>query len=92
MPSVRFFGLVILEWNERINAREVQDLLQCWNCKKKIITTITSEDTLEIAEALVDGYLDAAELSDDAARVEALQRLAETAISRLAWLRSLAAH
>jgi hypothetical protein len=60
--------------------------------QEKNLTTITSEDSLEIAEPLVDGYLDAAERSDDAARVEALQRLAETAISRLAWLRSLAAH
>ncbi|WP_454633720.1 ferritin-like domain-containing protein [Bradyrhizobium cenepequi] len=49
------------------------------------------KDSLEIAEALVDGYLDGAERSDDAPRVETLQRLAEKAISRLAWLRSLAA-
>lgn len=45
---------------------------------------------LEIAEALVDGYLDAAERSNDAAHLESLQQLAERAISRLAWLRSLA--
>jgi len=44
---------------------------------------------LEIAEALVDGYLDAAERSSDAAHLESLQQLAERAISRLAWLRSL---
>lgn len=46
---------------------------------------------LEIAEALVDGYLDGAERSNDAAQLESLQHLAECAISRLAWLRSLAA-
>jgi len=46
---------------------------------------------LEIAEALVDGYLDGAERSSDAAHLEGLQHLAERAISRLAWLRSLAA-
>ncbi|TQF28919.1 ferritin family protein [Bradyrhizobium sp. UNPA324] len=45
---------------------------------------------LEIAEALVDGYLDGAERSTDAADLERLQQLAERAISRLAWLRSLA--
>jgi rubrerythrin len=45
---------------------------------------------LEIAEALVDGYLDGAERSSDAADLEHLQQLAERAISRLAWLRSLA--
>ncbi|MEY9184824.1 rubrerythrin [Bradyrhizobium sp. USDA 326] len=44
---------------------------------------------LEIAEALVDGYLDGAERSSDAAHLERLQQLAERAISRLAWLRSL---
>jgi hypothetical protein len=37
-------GLVSLEWDERINAREVQDLWQCWNCKNKFITTVTSEE------------------------------------------------
>ncbi|MBR0779876.1 ferritin-like domain-containing protein [Bradyrhizobium iriomotense] len=46
---------------------------------------------LEIAELLVDGYLDGADRSTDADRVEVLQRLAERAISRLAWLRSLTA-
>ncbi|SFN13041.1 Rubrerythrin [Bradyrhizobium sp. Rc3b] len=46
---------------------------------------------LEIAEALVDGYLDGAERSSDAAHLERLQQLAERAISRLAWLRSLSA-
>jgi len=54
-------------------------------------SAVEQKDSLEIAEALVDGYLDGAERSDDATRVEALQRLAEKAISRLAWLRSLAA-
>ncbi|TGN90253.1 rubrerythrin family protein [Bradyrhizobium yuanmingense] len=46
---------------------------------------------LEIAEALVDGYLDGAERSSEAAHLERLQQLAERAIARLAWLRSLAA-
>ncbi|MCS3727307.1 ferritin-like domain-containing protein [Bradyrhizobium betae] len=48
-------------------------------------------DAQMIAEALVDGYLEGAERSDEAERVEILQKLAEKAISRLAWLRSLAA-
>jgi C4-type Zn-finger protein len=37
-------GLVSLEWDERINAREIQDLWQCWSCKNKFITTVTSEE------------------------------------------------
>ncbi|MBR0689848.1 ferritin family protein [Bradyrhizobium manausense] len=51
--------------------------------------SVEKKDSLEIAEALVDSYLDGAEHSDDAARTEALQRMAERAITRLAWLRSL---
>ncbi|PJG56532.1 rubrerythrin family protein [Bradyrhizobium forestalis] len=53
--------------------------------------SMEQKDPLEIAEALVDGYLDGAERAGDAALVESLQRLAEQAISRLAWLRSLLA-
>jgi rubrerythrin len=47
-------------------------------------------DSQTIAEALVDGYLNGAESAGDAARLEELQALAERAIVRLAWLRSLA--
>ena len=35
-------GLVSLEWDERVNAEEIQDLWQCWNCRNKFITTVTS--------------------------------------------------
>jgi transcription elongation factor Elf1 len=34
--------LVSLEWDERVNAREVQDLWHCWNCKNEFVTTVTS--------------------------------------------------
>lgn len=47
-------------------------------------------DAQTMAEALTDAYLEGAERSDDPARVEVLQQLAERAIARLAWLRSLA--
>lgn len=50
------------------------------------------KDPLEIAEALVDGYLDGAERASDPIRLESLQQLAEQAISRLAWLRSFLAN
>jgi rubrerythrin len=52
--------------------------------------SMENKGPLEIAEALVDGYLEGAERSNDAADLERLQQLAERAISRLAWLRSLA--
>jgi rubrerythrin len=51
---------------------------------------VEQQDAQAIAEALADAYLDGAENSDDQARVEALQGLAQRAIARLAWLRSLA--
>jgi rubrerythrin len=50
---------------------------------------LEQRDAEVIAEALADAYLEGAERSGDAERVEMLQRLAERAISRLAWLRSL---
>ena len=53
--------------------------------------SLEGKDSLQIAEALVDSYLEAAERSDDAARTDVLQQMAERAISRLAWLRSLSA-
>lgn len=53
--------------------------------------TLAQRDAEVIAEALADAYLEGAERSDDADRVQILQRLAEMAILRLAWLRSLSA-
>lgn len=47
-------------------------------------------DAQTIAEALVDAYLEGADNSSDETRVAVLQGLAEKAIARLAWLRSLA--
>ena len=47
-------------------------------------------DAQMIAEALTDAYLEGAEGADDPNRLQSLQALAQRAISRLAWLRSLA--
>ncbi len=46
-------------------------------------------DAQTIAETLVDAYLDGAENSNDPSRLESLQKFAERAIARLAWLRAL---
>ena len=46
-------------------------------------------DAEALAEALVDAYLESAEGATDPTRLEELQRLAQRAIARLAWLRSL---
>ncbi len=37
-------GLVSLEWDERVNPREVQYLWHCWNCKNEYIATVTSDE------------------------------------------------
>jgi len=46
-------------------------------------------DAQTIEETLADAYLDGAESSNDPGRLESLQKLAERAIARLAWLRAL---
>jgi rubrerythrin len=51
--------------------------------------TLERKHPVEIAEALVEAYLEAAEHAHEASRVMVLQGLAQKAISRLAWLRSL---
>jgi rubrerythrin len=55
----------------------------------KFPASIGQSDAETISEALADAYLESAEGSDDQAQVVLLQRLAERAIARLAWLRSL---
>jgi transcription elongation factor Elf1 len=35
---------VHLEWHERVNAQEVQDLWGCWNCKSEFITVVPSDE------------------------------------------------
>jgi transcription elongation factor Elf1 len=36
-------GLVSLEWDERVNAREVQNLWHCWHCNNEFVTAVISE-------------------------------------------------
>jgi rubrerythrin len=56
----------------------------------KFPISLEQRDAETISEMLVDAYLESAESSDDQAQVILLQGLAERAIARLAWLRSLA--
>jgi uncharacterized protein with PIN domain len=37
-------GLVSLEWDERVNAREIQDLWRCWKCRNEFITVALSDE------------------------------------------------
>jgi hypothetical protein len=36
--------LVSLEWDERVNPLEVQDLWHCWQCQKEFITSELSDE------------------------------------------------
>jgi DNA-directed RNA polymerase subunit RPC12/RpoP len=43
--------LVSLEWDERVNAQEVQDLWHCWTCKNEFVTTvISSQEETSVSE------------------------------------------
>lgn len=55
----------------------------------KFPASLARRDAGTISEALADAYLESAESSDDQTQVALRQGLAERAISRLAWLRSL---
>jgi rubrerythrin len=55
----------------------------------KFPVSFERRDAETISESLADAYLESAESSDDQAQVVLLQGLAEKAIARLAWLRSL---
>jgi len=39
--------LLGLEWEERVDDREIQDLWQCWNCNNKFITSAPASDEKE---------------------------------------------
>jgi rubrerythrin len=52
--------------------------------------SLEQADAQTIAEALTDAYLEGAEGADDPNRLQSLQALAQRAITRLTWLRSLA--
>jgi DNA-directed RNA polymerase subunit RPC12/RpoP len=36
--------LIHAEWDEPVNAGEVQYLWRCWNCNNEFITTVASEE------------------------------------------------
>jgi DNA-directed RNA polymerase subunit RPC12/RpoP len=36
--------LTCLEWDERVNAREVQYLWRCWNCSNEFVKLVASDE------------------------------------------------
>ena len=57
---------------------------------RRFPASLEQADAQTIAEALTDAYLEGAERVADPARLQFFQKLAERAIARLAWMRSLA--
>lgn len=54
-----------------------------------VTVPLDTADAPALAEALADAYLDGAERATDPQQLDRLQRLAEKAVARLAWLHSL---
>lgn len=38
-------GLVHLEWHERVEARQFQNLWHCWSCENQFVTVDRSDET-----------------------------------------------
>lgn len=38
------YGLATLEWHERVNAHEVQDLWRCRKCKNEFVSVVASQE------------------------------------------------
>jgi hypothetical protein len=36
-------ALLGLDWDERVNGSEIQDLWHCWNCDNEFITVVASD-------------------------------------------------
>ena len=49
-------GLVHLEWHERVNAQEFQNLWHCWNCKGEFITNVASDEREPSVEAITQPF------------------------------------
>jgi hypothetical protein len=48
--------LVHLEWHERINAQEAQELWRCWNCKSEFVTAVESDGTESSAADITEPF------------------------------------
>jgi hypothetical protein len=49
-------GLVHLEWHERVNAQEAQELWRCWNCKSEFVATVASDGTESSVAEITEPY------------------------------------
>lgn len=49
-------GLVHLEWHERVNAREFQNLWHCWNCNNEFVTVVTSDERAPSVEEITEPF------------------------------------
>jgi DNA-directed RNA polymerase subunit RPC12/RpoP len=49
-------GLVHLEWHERINAQQTQELWRCWNCKSEFVTAVESDGAESSAADITEPF------------------------------------
>ncbi|SFH98776.1 hypothetical protein SAMN05216525_103207 [Bradyrhizobium sp. Gha] len=49
-------GLMHLEWHERINAQEAQELWRCWNCKSEFVTAAEPDRTEPSAADITEPF------------------------------------
>jgi len=49
-------GSVHLEWHERVNAQEAQELWRCWNCNSEFVTAVASDWTESSAAAITEPF------------------------------------
>lgn len=49
-------GLVHLEWHERVNAQEAQELWRCWNCQSEFVTAFASNGTEPSAAKITEPF------------------------------------
>jgi transcription elongation factor Elf1 len=49
-------GLVHLEWRERVNAQEAQELWHCWNCNSKFVTAVASDARVSSAAEITEPF------------------------------------
>ena len=49
-------GLVHLEWHERVEAQEFQNLWRCWNCSNEFITIVKSDKSEPSVEEITEPF------------------------------------
>jgi uncharacterized protein with PIN domain len=49
-------GLVHLEWHERVEAQQFQNLWHCWNCNNEFVTVVTCDEKDPSVEEITEPF------------------------------------